>query len=188
MEALSHLKPPLPTHALLSLPRAVFPSSLSRSRWCLLAWRTVCAHWCVFWRSLFILWGCMRLFFVSALSRPPPPCTKIIHSGRHFTLQLPSFLWILTQNTIIHMQICFGGPPTISKYMNATGGPPLFSKKSFEMNAHGENFPYSLEGRKQVQIKIHTLWVFQKLTKARKRPCQATSLEKSKKKKTPYGL
>lgn len=108
-----------------------------------------------------------------------PPCTKFIHSGRHFTLQLPSFLWILTQNTIIHMQICFGGPPTISKYMNATGGPPLFSKQSFEINAHGENFPYSLEGRKQVQIKIHTLWVFQKLTKARKRPCQATSLEKS---------
>lgn len=177
MEALSHLKPPLPTHALLSLPHAVFSSSLPRSRWCLLAWRTVCVHWCVFWRSLFILWGCMHLFFVSC-SISTPPCTNFFHSGRHFTLQLPSFLWIVTQNTIIHMQICFGGPPTISKYANATGGPPLFSKQSFEMNARGENLPYSLEGRKQVQMKIHALRVFQKLTKARKSLRQATSLEK----------
>lgn len=67
---------------------------------------------CVFWRSLLILGGCMHLFFVSALSRPP--CTKSVHSGRHFTLQLPSFLWLVTQNTIIHMQISSGGPPTIS--------------------------------------------------------------------------
>lgn len=139
----------------------------------------VCALVCVLKVSVHSLRLCalvLRICFISTT----PLCTKIIHSGRHFTLQLPSFLWILTQNTIIHMQICFGGPPTISKY---TGGQPLFSKQSFEMNAHGENFPYSLEGRKQVQIKIHTLWVFQKLTKARKRPCQATSLEKSKKKK-----
>lgn len=153
MEALSHLNPPLPTHALLSLPNAVFSSSLPRSRWCLLAWRTVCVHSCVFWRSLLILWGCMCLFFVSALSRPP--CTKSVRSGRHFTLQLPSFLWLVTQNTIIHMQISSGGPPTISKYTNVTGGPPLFLKQSFEMNARGENFPYSLERRKQVQMKIH---------------------------------
>ncbi len=42
-----------------------------------------------------------------------------------------------------------------ANYTNATGGPPLFLKQSFEMNAHGENFPYSLERRKQVQMKIH---------------------------------
>lgn len=77
----------------------------------------VCAFMCVLTVSAHSL-SCMRSFFVSALSRLP--CTKSIHSGRHFTLQLPSFLWLVTQNTIIHMQISSGGPPTIRKYTNAT--------------------------------------------------------------------
>lgn len=171
MEALSHLNPPLPTHARLSLPHAVFSSSLPRSRWCLLAWRTVCVHSCVFWRSLLILWGCMRLFFVSALSRPP--CTKYVHSGRHFTLQLPSFLWFVTQNTIIHMQISSGGPPTTQT--------PLEDRRNSWKN------PLKL----MLVVKTsHTVWkeesrckwkyMRKRKTKARNSQCQATSLAQKK--------
>lgn len=110
----------------------------------------------------------MRLFSVSALSRPP--LHKIRPFWEAFHPSTPIFS--LDRNTKHHHSHAnlSGGPPTIRKYTNATGGPPLFLKQSFEMNARKENFPYSLERRKQVQMKIHALFVFQKQERVHVKP------------------
>lgn len=107
MEALSHLNLALPTHA-LQPPCALLSPSLF-SHWCFLAWRSMCAH-CAGDLCLFSGAVCTCSPYLLDLN----PLQNLSALGGSSPFDSHLFFGIVTQNTIIAMQICFGRPPTIS--------------------------------------------------------------------------